>query len=68
MSKIAVATDSNSGITQAQAKQMGIRVLPIPFFINEELLPAPGGGRGHLHLPACTGERDGAVGRPAAGI
>ncbi len=37
MSKIAVATDSNSGITQAQAKQMGIRVLPMPFFINEEL-------------------------------
>ncbi len=37
MRKIAVATDSNSGITQAQAKQMGIRVLPMPFFINEEL-------------------------------
>ena len=37
MRNIAVATDSNSGITQAQAKQMGIRVLPMPFFINEEL-------------------------------
>ena len=37
MHRIAVATDSNSGITQAQAKQMGIRVLPMPFFINEEL-------------------------------
>ena len=37
MRKIAVATDSNSGITQAQAKQMGIRVLPMLFFINEEL-------------------------------
>ena len=37
MSKIAVATDSNSGITQAQAKEMGIRVLPMPFYINGEL-------------------------------
>ena len=37
MSKIAVATDSNSGITQAEAARMGIRVLPMPFFINEEL-------------------------------
>lgn len=37
MSKVAVATDSNSGITQAQAKELGIRVLPMPFYINEEL-------------------------------
>ncbi len=37
MSRIAVATDSNSGITQSMAKQMGIRVLPMPFFINGEL-------------------------------
>ena len=37
MSKIAIATDSNSGITQAQAKELGIFVLPMPFYINEEL-------------------------------
>ncbi len=37
MSTIAVATDSNSGITQAQAREMGIRVLPMPFYINGEL-------------------------------
>lgn len=37
MNKIAVATDSNSGITQAKAKEMGIRVLPMPFFINDKL-------------------------------
>ena len=37
MGKIAVATDSNSGITQMVAKEMGIRVLPMPFFINGEL-------------------------------
>ena len=36
MSKVAVITDSNSGITQAQAKEMGIFVLPMPFFINDE--------------------------------
>ena len=36
MSKIAVVTDSNSGITQAQAKELGIHVLPMPFMINEE--------------------------------
>ncbi len=34
--KIAVVTDSNSGITQSQAKEMGIYVLPMPFMINEE--------------------------------
>ena len=36
MSKIAVVTDSNSGITQAEAKKEGLRVLPMPFTINEE--------------------------------
>lgn len=35
MGKIAVVTDSNSGITQKQAKEYGIYVLPMPFFINE---------------------------------
>lgn len=35
--KVAVVTDSNSGITQALAKELGIRVVPTPFFINEEL-------------------------------
>lgn len=34
--KIAVITDSNSGITQSQAKEMGLYVLPMPFMINEE--------------------------------
>ena len=37
MSKIAIVTDSNSGITQAKAREMGIRVLPMPFYINGEL-------------------------------
>ena len=34
MSKVAVITDSNSGITQAEAKEMGIAVLPMPFIID----------------------------------
>ena len=34
MSKIAIVTDSNSGISQAQAKEMGVYVLPMPFLIN----------------------------------
>ena len=38
MSKVAIVTDSNSGITQAQAKVLGIRVMPMPFYINEEML------------------------------
>ncbi len=35
--RTAIVTDSNSGITQAQAGELGIYVLPMPFFINEEL-------------------------------
>ena len=34
--KIAVVTDSNSGITQKQAEEMGIFVLPMPFMIDGE--------------------------------
>lgn len=34
---IAIVTDSNSGITQAQAKELGVWVVPTPFFINGEL-------------------------------
>ena len=35
--KIAIVTDSNSGITQTQAKAMGLHVLPMPFMINNEI-------------------------------
>ena len=34
MNKIAIVTDSNSGITQKQAKEMGIHVIPMPFTIE----------------------------------
>ena len=36
MAKIAIITDSNSGITQRQGEELGIYVLPMPFTINEE--------------------------------
>ena len=37
MGKVAIVTDSNSGITQKEAKELGIRVLPMPFYINGDL-------------------------------
>lgn len=36
MSKIGIATDSHSGINPTMAKKMGIRVLPMPFYVDEE--------------------------------
>lgn len=36
MSKVAVLTDSNSGITQVDARELGVYVIPMPFFINNE--------------------------------
>ncbi|MCI9106734.1 MAG: DegV family protein [Lachnospiraceae bacterium] len=36
MAKIGIITDSNSGITQKQADELGIFVLPMPFMVNEE--------------------------------
>lgn len=37
MSKVIVVTDSNSGITQKQAKEYGVVVLPMPFYINGQM-------------------------------
>lgn len=37
MGKTAVVTDSNSGITQKEADKLGITVLPMPFYLNENL-------------------------------
>ncbi len=36
MARIGIITDSNSGITQKQADELGIFVLPMPFMVNEE--------------------------------
>ncbi len=35
--KIAIVTDSNSGITQEEGNALGIFVIPMPFYIDEEL-------------------------------
>lgn len=37
MSKIAILTDSNSGITAEEAVRLGVYVLPMPFFIEGKL-------------------------------
>lgn len=36
MSKVAVVSDSNSGITQTQAKELGVTILPMPFFAGDK--------------------------------
>ena len=37
MGKVAILTDSNSGIALAEAKDLGIYVMPMPFYIDEKL-------------------------------
>ena len=36
MANVRIVTDSNSGITQAEAEKLGISVLPMPFLIDGE--------------------------------
>ena len=36
LSRVAVITDSNSGISQKQAEEMGVFVLPMPFMIDDK--------------------------------
>lgn len=36
MSKVAVVSDSNSGITQAEAEALGVTILPMPFFAGDK--------------------------------
>ena len=37
LSRIAIITDTNSGITQEEAAQLGVFLLPMPFFIQDKL-------------------------------
>mgnify|MGYP000504924592 FL=1 len=37
MSRVIVVTDSNSGITQSEAKELGVVVMPMPFYINGQM-------------------------------
>ena len=37
MSKVIVVTDSNSGITPDESKKLGVEVIPMPFYIDEQM-------------------------------
>lgn len=37
MGRVAIVTDSNSGITRAAAEALGVYVVPMPFYIDEKL-------------------------------
>ena len=36
MKKVGVATDSHSGVLPVRAEQLGVKVLPMPFYVEEE--------------------------------
>ena len=36
MERVLIITDSNAGISQVEAKQLGIKIVPMPFIINGE--------------------------------
>lgn len=77
--KIAIVTDSNSGITQAQAGELGIFVLPMPFMINgetfeedinltqEEFYKRQAEDAGYQHLPAVSAGCNRSLGQTACG-
>ena len=70
--KPAIVTDSNSGITQAQARELGIFVLPMPVIIDGTVYYEDVDLTAHQffqaldHLSARPGRRDLSVG-PGAG-
>ena len=43
MGNVAIVTDSNSGISQAEGKELGIYVIPMPFLVD-----------GKLYFESCT--------------
>ena len=57
MSRVAVLTDSNSGITQEEGKKLGIGILPMPFFID-----------GEEYFEESTGRCNGIVGQVSGGV
>lgn len=38
MKKIGIMTDSHSGILSEEAQRLGIKVLPMPFYIGEKVV------------------------------
>ena len=76
MSKIAIVTDSNSGITQEEGRRLGVSVIPMPFFINEKMylegitlsqdeLSVAEVGCFYFHFPAKPGRDYGIMGQPS---
>ena len=73
--KIAVVTDSNSGVTQEEARRLGMYVVPMPFIIDGKILyegidlnheqffeKMNQGADIYFYLPAFTSRCDRAVG------
>lgn len=69
MRSIAIVTDSNCGMSPAQARELGVHMLPMPFFIDDkeyledidmnqaDFFPVPGAESGMpcFHLTADSG-------------
>ena len=80
MGKIAIVTDSNSGITQARGKELGIYVLPMPFFIDgeiyyeditltqEQFYDRLGADSNIFYISAVSRKCDGTMGEDSQGI
>ena len=79
MSRIAIVTDSNSGISQKKAEEMGIHVLPMPFLIDGkeyldgiDLFPKEFyeylAKDADVSFAALAGIRHGALGPPSEGV
>ena len=57
MSKIAVVTDTNSGITREEAKKLGVYLLPIDVYKRQRISPAPPRGMSKSRysvMPMCS--------------
>ena len=65
--KIAVVTDSNSGITQEMAKQLGVFVIPMPFVINGETFYEDISLSQSAFYDKLQGEADISTSQPAVG-
>ena len=68
MSKIAIVTDSNSGITQEEGRRLGVSVIPMPFFINEKMYLEGitlSQDEFYFHFPAKPGRDYGIMGQPS---
>lgn len=72
--KTAIAADSNSGIFEAEGKELGVYILPMPVIIEGReyfegvdlsipgVLSEPAGAQAGVHLAAHAGGRPGPVG------